>query len=157
MIGGNFPWQEEILGSLANVCGTSGSGPLQDTNFSTQIRLLSRFAVRVRTGYYGKGNQVKNITVSSVLMVIGQTIVLACDVNPTKVMGSERLLPQLQVMLDGYSKVDPPTQKKPPVQADVPELFVGAAYQDGTPQQQKAKADLTLIGFYYLLCMGNTQ
>jgi hypothetical protein len=75
---------------------------LQDTSFSTQIRLLSRFAARVRTGYYGKGNQVKICTVSSALTAVGQTIALACDANPTKVRGSECLLPRLQVMMDGY-------------------------------------------------------
>jgi hypothetical protein len=42
-------------------------------------------------------------------MAIGQTIALACDANPIKAVGSKRLLPRLQVMLDGYPKVDPPT------------------------------------------------
>jgi hypothetical protein len=29
--------------------------------------------------------------------------------NPTKVIGSEKFLPALQVMIDGYAKEDPPT------------------------------------------------
>ena len=37
---------------------------LQDTPFSKRIRLLSEFTARVCTSYYGKGNQVKNCTVS---------------------------------------------------------------------------------------------
>ncbi len=106
---------------------------LQDTPFSKQIRLLSRFAAQVRAGYYGKGNQVKNCTVSSALMAIGQTITLACNSNPTKVVGLECLLPCLQVMLDGYRKGDPPTRKKLPVQANVLELLVETAYQPGKP------------------------
>jgi hypothetical protein len=60
---------------------------LQDTTFSKQIRLLSGFAAQVCTGYYDKGNQVKNCTVSSTLMAISQTIALAWDSNPTKVVG----------------------------------------------------------------------
>jgi hypothetical protein len=87
---------------------------LQDTDFSKWIQLLSGFAARVRTGYYGNKSQVKNCTVSSALTAIGQTIALAFDSNPTKVVGSKRLLPCLQIMLDGYRKVDLPTQKKLP-------------------------------------------
>jgi hypothetical protein len=68
--------------------------------------------------------------------------------------GSERLLPCLQIMLDGYRKVDPATQKKLPVQLDVPELLVEMAYQPGTPERQRATADLTMIAFYYLLRVG---
>ncbi len=127
---------------------------LQDTLFSKQIRLLSRFTAQVRTGYYGKGNQVKNCTVSSALTAIGHTIALACDSNPTKVVGLECLLPRLQVMLDGYQKGEPPTWKKLPVQADVPELLVETAYQPGKPAQQQATADLTMIAFNYLLRVG---
>ncbi len=77
-------------------------------------------------------------------------ITLACDANPTKVVGSERLLPHLQIMLDGY----PATKKKLPVQSDVPELLVKTAYQPGTPEHQRAMADLTMIAFYYLLRVG---
>ena len=127
---------------------------LQGTNFQKRIRLLSGFAARVRTGYYGNGKQVKNCTVSSAITAVGQTIALACDSNPTKVVGSERLLPRLQIMLDGYRKVDPATRKKLPVQSDVPVLLVEMAYEQGTTQRQRATADLTMIAFYYLLRVG---
>jgi hypothetical protein len=127
---------------------------LQDAPFSKQIRPLSGFAAQVRTGYYGKGNQVKNCTVSSALTAIGQMVALACNSNPMKVVGSECLLPGLQVMLDGYQKGDPPNQKKLPVQADIPELLVETAYQPGKPAQQQTTADLTMIALYYLLWVG---
>ncbi len=99
---------------------------LQDTPFTKRIRLLSGFAARVRTGYYDYGNkrQVKNCTVTSMLTAVGQTIALACDANPTKVIGSKCLLPRLQIMLDGYRKVNPATMKKLSVQSNVPELLV---------------------------------
>ncbi len=127
---------------------------LQDTPFHKRIRLLSGFAAKVRTGYFGNGRQVKGCTVSSAITAVGQTIPLACDSNPTKVTGSERLLPRLQIMLDGYRKVDPATQKKLPVQVDVPELLVTMAYQPGTTARERATADLTLVAFYYLLRVG---
>ncbi len=74
---------------------------LQGTQVSKQIHLLSGFAARVRKGFYGHGNQVKNCTVSMALTAVGQTIALACNSNPTKVTGLERLLPRLQILLDG--------------------------------------------------------
>ena len=127
---------------------------LQGTNFQKRIRLLSGFAAQVRTDYYGNGKQVKNCTVNSTITVVGQTIALACDSNPTKVVGSERLLPCLQIMLDGYRKVDPATRKKLPVQSNVPKLLVKMAHQQGTTQCQQETADLTMIAFYYLLRVG---
>jgi hypothetical protein len=57
-------------------------------------------------------------------------------------------------MLDGYRKVDPPTRKTLPVQADVVELLVDAAYQQGSKPGQQATADLSMIAFYYLLRIG---
>jgi hypothetical protein len=93
---------------------------LQDTPFSKRVRLLSGFTARVRKGYYGYGNQVKNCTVSSTITVVGQTIALACNSNPTKVIGLERLLPCIQIMLDGYQKVNPPTRKKAPSASGCP-------------------------------------
>jgi hypothetical protein len=87
-------------------------------------------------------------------MAFGQTIALACNSNPTKIVGSKCLLPCLQIMLDGYRKVDPPTLKKLPVQSDIPKLLITTAYQPGTTEVQRAMADLTMIGFYYLLWVG---
>jgi hypothetical protein len=127
---------------------------LQDTQFSKQIRLLSGFAAQVRTGFYGQQKQVKICTVSTALTAIGQTIALTCDSNPTKVTGSECFLPCLQIMLDCYHHMDPPTKTMLPVQADVPELLVKTAYKFGSSEWDKATANLTMIAFYYLLCIG---
>jgi hypothetical protein len=57
-------------------------------------------------------------------------------------------------MLDGYRKVDPATQKKLPVQSDVPKILVETAYQQSMPERQRATADLMMIAFYYLLRVG---
>jgi hypothetical protein len=81
-------------------------------------------------------------------------IVLACNSNPTKVTGLEHFLPRLQIMLDGYRKVDPPTKKMLPIQADVPELLVKMAYKFGSSEWDKATTDLMMIAFYYLFCIG---
>jgi hypothetical protein len=129
-----LPNRKKYWGHWKTYAASKGVNPyLQDTNFSTQIRLLSRFIAQMHTGYYGKGNHVKNCTVSSALTAVGQTILLACDSNPTKVMGSECLLPQLQLMLDKFRKVDQPPWKKLPIQADVHKLLIEIAYQTGIP------------------------
>ncbi len=127
---------------------------LQDTQFSKQIRLHSGFAAQVRTGFYGQQKQVKNCTVSTALIAVGQMIALACNSNPTKVTGSEHFLPRLQIMLDGYCKVDPPTKKMLLVQADVLELLVETAYKFGSSERDKSTTNLTMIAFYYLLRIG---
>jgi hypothetical protein len=81
-------------------------------------------------------------------------IALACNDNPTKINGSNKLLPRLQIMLNRYGKEDPATIKKLLVQADVPELLVSIAYQGGGTEMDKADTDLTMIAFYYLLQVG---
>ncbi len=126
----------------------------QDKQFPTKMHALSGFLAQVRTGYYGQGKQVNNCTVSSALTAIGQTIVLACNDNPTKIKGSDKLLPHLQVVLNGYRKEDPATIKKLPVQSDVPELLITTAYNGMGTEMEKAAADLILIAFYYLLWVG---
>ena len=49
---------------------------------------------------------------------------MAVGDNPTKVVGSEKFLPALQIMIEGYAKDDPPTRKMLPIESDVPELLV---------------------------------
>ncbi len=127
---------------------------LQDTQFSKCVHLLSGFAAQVHTDYNGNGSQVKICTVSCALTAVGQTIALACDSNPTKVVGSKRILPHLQILLDRYKKVNPVKSKKLPIQSDVPKLLVNTAYQPGTTEHQRATADLTMITFCYLLWVG---
>ena len=57
-------------------------------------------------------------------------------------------------MIDGYTKADPPTQKKLPVEADVPELLIEMGYGKSGSLQLQAAGDLSLIAFYYLLRIG---
>ncbi len=93
-------------------------------------------------------------TVCGAITAIGQTIAMACNDNPTKVVGLEKFLPALLVMIEVYSKEDPLPRKMLPVEVDVPELLVEMGYGKlGTPHAQ-ATGDLGLIAFYYLLCIG---
>ena len=101
---------------------------LQSTTSEQRIRSLTGFAQRVRTGYYGQGQQVQAATVTGAITAVGQRISLAIGHNPTKVIGSDKFLPALQVVIDGFAKEDPPTQKMLPVESDVPELLVEIGY-----------------------------
>jgi hypothetical protein len=92
--------------------------------------------------------------VSQAITAIGQTIPLARNDNPTKVNGSDNFFPALQVMLNGYSKLDPPTRKMLPVKSDIPELLVKMGYSKSGMTHSKAIGDLALIAFYYLLRIG---
>ncbi len=57
-------------------------------------------------------------------------------------------------MLNGYSKLDPPTQKMLPVELDIPKLLVEMGYGKSGMMHSKAIGDLALIAFYYLLQIG---
>jgi hypothetical protein len=87
-------------------------------------------------------------------MAIGQTISLACNNNPTKIAGSDKFIPAIQVMIDGYTKADPPTKKMLPVEANVPKLLVKMGYDKSGLVHSQAVGDLSLIAFYYLLHIG---
>ncbi len=127
---------------------------LQQIPYSKRVRCLTGFAARSRTGFYGQRRQVQSSTVTGAITAVGQTITLACNENPTKVLGSEKFLPALQIMIDGYTKANPPMQKKLPVEADVPELLIGMGYGKSGSIQLQAVGDLSLIAFYYLLHIG---
>ncbi len=97
--------RENCWDRWAAYVGPMGVDPyLQETPFTIRVRLLSGFAGRVRTGYYGRGKQVQACSVSSAITAVGQAIALATNTNPTKIVGSDKLLPRLQQMLDGFRK-----------------------------------------------------
>ena len=127
---------------------------LQDTLFTIKVHLLTGFVGRVRTGYYGQGKQIQAGSVSSTIMAIGQVIALATNTNLTKIVGSDKLISRLQQMLDGFRKADPPTTKQLPVEADVPEFLVQLGLSPEARELNLAIGDITMIAFYYLLCIG---
>jgi len=79
---------------------------------------------------------------------------MAVGNNPAKVLGSDKFLPALQIMLEGYAKDDPPTRKMLPLETDVPELLIEMGYSKSGTAHTQAVGDLTLIAFYYLLRIG---
>ncbi len=127
---------------------------LQDTPFTIRVHLLTGFAARARTGYYGRGKQIQAGSVSSAIKAVGQAIALATNTNPTKVVGSDSLIPRLQQVLDKFCKEDPPTTKQLPVEADVPEYLVKLGQDPEARELDRVIGDLTMLAFYYLLRIG---
>jgi hypothetical protein len=127
---------------------------LQGVRYTTKVRVLTGFAARVRHGFYGRGKCVAAGTVVGALTAVGQEIALACGENPTKVVGSNKLLPRLLQIYDGWRKKDPPTTKQLPVEADVPELLTDRGRTSTATSLDQAIGDLSLMALYYLLRIG---
>ena len=79
---------------------------------------------------------------------------MATGVNPTKLHGSDKLIPRLTQILEGWKKEDPPTLKKLPVEVDIPEYIASLGNNITATELDRAVGDLTLIAFYYLLRVG---
>ena len=111
---------------------------LQTTPFGLCCRCLMGYAARIRSGYFGKGKQVQASTVTSAITAV-------------KLVGSKQFIICIQELLDGYRIANSPTEKKLPIEADVPELLSKLGYGPSGTTSGKAVGDLTLIAFYYLL------
>jgi hypothetical protein len=143
---------------------------LQDTPFTDRVRLLTGSVGRVCTGYCGQGKQIQAGSVSSAIMAVGQTIALATNTNPTKIVGSEKLLPRLKQMLNGFRKADPLTTKQLPIiqlglspeahELDCSIVLLPAmhwrVHHQGNSQQFKADNGIQ-NGRHHLLCQGQAR
>lgn len=116
--------------------------------------MLTGFAARVRSGFFGRGRKIQSDSARSAITAVGQTISLDTGLNPTKEDNGQRLLFPIRQMMDGWRKEDPPTEKKLPVEVDVPEFLADMGRQASASPLQQAVGDLALIAFYYLLRVG---
>ncbi len=74
---------------------------------------------------------------------------MACGANPTKVTGSIKILPRLSQIYDEWRTEEPPTTIQLSIKANVPKLLA----EHGRTELDHAVGDLSLIVFYYLLCI----
>ena len=126
----------------------------RSTRFTTKVRAVSGFAARTRIGYYGRGKRVAVGTVRPALTAVGQTIAMDTGTNPLQVAGTDKLLPPLKMVLDGWGKEDDPVKKKLPVGADVPRQMVKKSKRSGASQKDMRIGFLAVIAFFYLLRIG---
>ena len=114
--------------------------------------ILTAFAARVRTGAFGRGNQVKVSTVTDALAAISKTCQLVGQQSPVYETEGEYILP-IQRLVEGFKRSDPPAIPQMAVPVSVPEMAARLGYITNNPRTQ-AVGDLTLIAFYYLLRSG---
>ena len=117
-----------------------------------QSIIITGFASRVRTGFYGRGNQVKVQSVSEALAAISKTIELAGEQSPLYKSHNIYKLP-IERLIEGYRREDPPAIPQLALPVIVPNNCYEQAYQT-TDKCIRATADLILIAFYYLLRVG---
>lgn len=136
-------------------CQSVGLDPyLQGVEYHRLCKHVQSFAGAIRCGYYGQGRTVRSSTVSTALAAVNTTIALAINKQPLKVSGTKAWLPKIQMTLDGWEKEDPPTEKKMPVEVDVPEYLVKCGLMPGASQLVRCIGDWVLIAFYFLLRIG---
>jgi hypothetical protein len=115
--------------------------------------IISGFAARVRQGYYGHGDTVKVSTVATALAAISKTIELAGKRSPIYKDENNNYSTNIQRMMEGFRREDPPTIPQLAVPVTVPNLCYDAGHKDGAPLK-KTIGNLCLIAFYYLLRVG---
>ena len=108
--------------------------------------ILTAFAARVRTGAFGRGNQVKVSTVTDALAAISKTCQLVGQQSPVYETEGEYILP-IQRLVEGFKRSDPPAIPQMAVPVSVPEMAARLGYITNNPRAQAA-GDLTLIAFY---------
>jgi len=114
---------------------------------------VSGFSGRVRRGYYDRGHQVTCARVQVAVRVIGQTCEMDLGRN-SLYRAPERYLKPLEIMSEGFTKMDPIPVPQVAVPVSVPEqVALWGLQKDATPKEA-AIGDLALISFYYLLRVG---
>ena len=137
----------------SNYAKSVGIDPLlQETSPLIRDLVITAFAARVRTGYYGQGRQIQVQSVTQALSAISKTIELAGYRSPVYRAPSVYNLP-IARQVEGYRREDPPSVPQLAVPVSVPESMAERAYLTTNPLLQ-AIADLAVIAFYYLLRVG---
>jgi hypothetical protein len=117
-----------------------------------RIELLAAFAERVRRGHCGNGNTVRAGTVQVALCAIGKTFEMDGLPNPTYRCEGKYWL-QLERLIEGYRRHDPPAQHKVAVPVSLVEYLTDLGTDSSSPKVQ-AICDMSTIAFYYLLRVG---
>ena len=113
---------------------------------------INAFAARVRSGFYGRGAQVKVQSVNDALSAISKTIELAGQPSPLYREANKYQL-STERLCEGFRREDPPAVP----QLAVPVSIVNHCYKSSLLTNDAltaAAGQLTIIAFYYLLRVG---
>ena len=125
---------------------------LTDCTNAEQIIIITAFAARVRTGHYGRGNQVKVQSVKDALAAISKTIELAGERSPVYKADKNYKTPVAR-LIEGFKQDDPPPVPQIAIPVQVINQCLKAGYTNTCPIK-RAIADLSVIAFFYLLRVG---
>ena len=117
------------------------------------LQRVKGFAARVRSGFYGRGRQIKTASVQVAISSIGTTLVVEGYTFRNLLHGGDgKLVLPLRYLLEAYRQQDPPVLPQLAVSI---ELIVAVKYilPPRDPQHKRA-AQLIIIAFFYLLRVG---
>ena len=121
-------------------------------SFTEKMHHITSFGAMVRTGELGHGKQIRAGSVRTAITAVAQTIALDRGETPLHNELGEYHAP-LNLMLDGFKKQDPPSEKKLAVGIDIPEYCCEQGLKSKTAKGL-AIGDLIIIAFYFLLRIG---
>ena len=134
-------------------CSAFNTDPFLRTRTELQQQIIiTGFAARVRTGFYGHGHQIKVQSVTDALAAISKTIELVGQQSPIYKAHNVYKLP-IERLVEGFRREDPPAIPQLALPVTVPTHCYNMAYSTSDLGLQAA-ADLILISFYYLLRVG---
>ena len=125
---------------------------LSDCTICEKSIILTGFAARVRTGTYGRGDQVKVQSVTDALSAISQTSKLVGQPrSPVYQAEGEYIIP-VKRLVEGFRRQDPPAIPIPQmaVPLEIPEAALHLAYLS-CDAKHNAVGDLIIIAFFFLL------
>ena len=122
-------------------------------SFDTIIEWVSKFAGRVRTGYFGRGNRVSCARVKTAIRAINQTCQLDRGKEPLY-RAPEKYLKPLEITFAGFEREDEAPVPELAVPVGVPNQCVTVGQCSAASPKDQAIGDLVLIAFYYLLRVG---
>ena len=116
---------------------------------------LTAYDAWVRRGYFGRGNQIRISGVTAALLAISKTIKLAGYISLVY-RGQNRYNLAIEHPVEGWCRQDPLAIPELAVPVTVPTNLAEKAYADeqNPCASLQAMADLALIAFHYLLCIG---
>jgi hypothetical protein len=125
---------------------------LENLTDMQKLVILTAFAARVRTGYFGRGSQVRVPSVTEALSAVAKTLQLAGEQSPIHEAEGIYKIPVAR-LVEGYRREDPPSVPQLAIPVSVPEEMQRAGYNTKSATKQ-AIGDLGVLAFYYLLRVG---
>jgi hypothetical protein len=138
----------------ARYAGGANADPyLKTVGKPDRTNLLLAFAARVRTGLFGKGQQVGHQSVEKALRHVAQTLQLAGYDDPRRTYGSKELDLPFRHLLKSYKDDDPAPQ--PQFALPIATVQTAASrYEPHHSPRHQAISDLICMAFFFLLRVG---